>query len=434
MSRLQQGNLPAEKETSFVASHVDSRQSPYEESGSLQHDGRYGRQAKPSLSYSMSRHRERSVRRSAWSRPWSWTQLLSHVSILYCIGCCAFTDGSFVIWFWAVFVVTLLLYLYVCLANTQYRETPVDLTSDAFELRRCEDCDNNISAKRVKHCHLCNKCVADFDHHCRYLNSCIAGRTYNAWAIFVCGLLALMVGAAMSAIDNVQKQDPDEAPTLQWAACAFSAALSCLLALFLACLLLQHLYLACQGITTLEYVKSQDPGYPGLPPQGWRNSVKKDLCHRCGDDLILSEPCEDKDEICVCCICQVDLAKAQVSFMTCEGCAGDVNSVNVCIICRRISELPDRQVTTSRVATLRREPPYMGGSGGDGSGRVSDLRMPSTSSVHRGQIHYRHSFSALLASVEGGTGDAGENQACGGMCGSGDNDESSSEGDDGDDL
>ena len=35
------------------------------------------------------------------------------------------------------------------------------------------------------HCHICGKCVSQFDHHCHWLAACIGGRNYRARNTFI---------------------------------------------------------------------------------------------------------------------------------------------------------------------------------------------------------------------------------------------------------
>lgn len=375
----------------------------------------------------------RPQRRNAWSRPWSWAQLLSHLAVLYCIACFgAVLQARWLraggVWllalagFWGVLAVTLLLYFYVCLADTRYREVPVDLLPDDAEPRRCEECAACISHVRVKHCHICDKCVGDFDHHCRYLNSCIAGKTYRAWSAFVCGLLVLMVACCVGGWGEIAP--PMELDRFPLVAVGIMASLASLLAPFLACLLAQHLCLAIGGTTTLEYVKQQDAGFPGLPQKGWRLAVRRGECCNCHDHLELVE-IENIEEVWFCTVCQADLSKAQVKFFNCEECG----ACSVCIPCRRLAERPERQVVTSRVSTLRREPPWMT-SEDDSTGAGRNLRFPSscsTTALARRGKPSRNNLSALIANVEGSDGDTRRESSS--FCGGRRDEEDSSSGD-----
>ncbi|XP_065589460.1 palmitoyltransferase ZDHHC1 [Cyrtonyx montezumae] len=46
-----------------------------------------------------------------------------------------------------------------------------------IENHHCHVCDVNVSASS-KHCGSCNKCVRGFDHHCKWLNNCVGERNY----------------------------------------------------------------------------------------------------------------------------------------------------------------------------------------------------------------------------------------------------------------
>jgi len=298
---------------------------------------------------------------------WSWHQVGSHAAVLYSIAAFAavvhsrwqlagqlWMIGTVV--FWAIFTVTLILYFYVCRTDTTCHEAPLDLMSELHEPRICEECDTTIGSTRVKHCFTCNKCVADFDHHCRYLNVCITLGNYKAWSTFVLGLLILMVlcvvGSAGEMLDN----------DISWPSlvvCGLAFVSSGILVCFLTCLIAQHAYLVYEGFTTLEYVKNQAPGFPKLPVNGWRESVRRGECFNCEEGCTLAmievDPKDAKDEAWYCSVCQCDLAKAQVPFFNCDGC----DWVCVCIPCRRVAEGSSyRPVVTSRVSTLRREPPW----------------------------------------------------------------------------
>ncbi|KAJ2252833.1 hypothetical protein GGH98_002860, partial [Coemansia sp. RSA 454] len=88
----------------------------------------------------------------------------------------------------------------VILRNVEAREAQAQARNGAYEFRRgvavidvvSSEC--GVCCMRAKigtrHCKLCNKCVAGYDHHCRWLNTCVAAANYRLFMAFVvCALL-----------------------------------------------------------------------------------------------------------------------------------------------------------------------------------------------------------------------------------------------------
>lgn len=68
-----------------------------------------------------------------------------------------------------------------------------------IENGRCHLCNIKTSNFRTKHCSVCNKCVAQFDHHCKWLNHCVGGRNYVAFLMCVVSavITAMVILAAV---------------------------------------------------------------------------------------------------------------------------------------------------------------------------------------------------------------------------------------------
>ncbi|NXX77211.1 ZDHC1 palmitoyltransferase, partial [Urocolius indicus] len=62
-----------------------------------------------------------------------------------------------------------------------------------IENHHCFICDVDVSANS-KHCGICNKCVCGFDHHCKWLNNCVGERNY--W-LFLNSVLSAILGLGL---------------------------------------------------------------------------------------------------------------------------------------------------------------------------------------------------------------------------------------------
>ncbi|XP_061863397.1 palmitoyltransferase ZDHHC1 isoform X4 [Colius striatus] len=157
-----------------------------------------------------------------------------------------------------------------------------------IENHHCHVCDVDVSAKS-KHCGTCNKCVCGFDHHCKWLNNCVGERNYWLFlnsvlsAILGLGLLLLVacyvfaeffLDPAMLRSDrhfHALQNHTDcwlvflpAAPVETRASAVLGTAgifilLSLMTVILLGHLLIFHIYLMWNKLTTYEYILQQRP-------------------------------------------------------------------------------------------------------------------------------------------------------------------------------
>lgn len=73
-----------------------------------------------------------------------------------------------------------------------------------IESGHCHLCNIETSGQKTKHCSVCNKCVAVFDHHCKWLNHCIGGRNYILFLMCVStAIVAATFIAALAIIELI---------------------------------------------------------------------------------------------------------------------------------------------------------------------------------------------------------------------------------------
>lgn len=142
---------------------------------------------------------------------------------------------------------------------------------DARSMPFCRMCNVSVYS-RSKHCRACNKCVHVFDHHCTWLNNCIGAANYH-WFFMTVSAVAVMIGIVLFTslyifVDYFVNEGFDE--RVQAVAIFQDVPMEFFLGLliFMLCinsplflldlqLVLLHLFLASQDLTTYEYIMSK---------------------------------------------------------------------------------------------------------------------------------------------------------------------------------
>jgi hypothetical protein len=132
----------------------------------------------------------------------------------------------------------------------------------------CDYCEVCVGAN-TKHCRACDKCVHDFDHHCKWLNNCVGGANYRWFFLLICSVCLMtmvQLGASVQLYFSLLGDDSSSvlrrAPHLGeflgkgglLACLGVTAFLSLVFGLADSHLLIFHLYLAHQKISTYDFI------------------------------------------------------------------------------------------------------------------------------------------------------------------------------------
>ena len=141
---------------------------------------------------------------------------------------------------------------------------PFDTTLYSAMCSICDSCVDSTS----KHCGRCNRCVSNFDHHCKWLNNCVGRVNYRLFVwliaalectewiltIFSTDLIIIYARDRDRFEDAARSMAPSINPDAVAIAIIVEAVLSIAVGVAVLNLILLHIHLRCQGITTYEYI------------------------------------------------------------------------------------------------------------------------------------------------------------------------------------
>uniref|UniRef100_A0A7S3IXH2 Palmitoyltransferase n=1 Tax=Strombidium inclinatum TaxID=197538 RepID=A0A7S3IXH2_9SPIT len=121
----------------------------------------------------------------------------------------------------------------------------------AFWNRNCAEC-NEIKPARTNHCSICETCVFQMSHHCLFTNNCVGLENQRFFLLFI---LYCLIGTLFNLVSIVSVWHHFNY-RINHNLMHFVVVFDCLLA---GCLFFYNLwcwFLACVGVTTIEFMSS----------------------------------------------------------------------------------------------------------------------------------------------------------------------------------
>ncbi|CAN7110506.1 unnamed protein product [Brassica rapa subsp. narinosa] len=144
---------------------------------------------------------------------------------------------------------------------------------------------------RAKHCHDCDRCVLQFDHHCVWLGTCVGQKNHSKFWWYICEESALSIWTLIMYIDfltNVAK------PWWKNTIIILLLVVLVISLIFVLLLLLFHSYLILTNQSTYELVRRKRIPYMRNMPERvhpFSRGIKRNLYNVCcGNDTLDSLP------------------------------------------------------------------------------------------------------------------------------------------------
>jgi hypothetical protein len=130
----------------------------------------------------------------------------------------------------------------------KYRTKTVKQLREVW-VRVCETC-KEVKPARTHHCSICNECVFHMDHHCPWINNCVGMENYRFFALFLLYLMSGLIYFFLSVVSMWKHHNYKDNKAMMH----FITILDGALILVLVGFNVWNWFLACAGLTTLEFM------------------------------------------------------------------------------------------------------------------------------------------------------------------------------------
>ncbi|CAM9327941.1 unnamed protein product [Ectocarpus sp. 6 AP-2014] len=128
----------------------------------------------------------------------------------------------------------------------------------------CKKCKGPKPA-RAHHCHVCDQCIVNMDHHCPWMNNCVGYLNYRYFVLF---LMYMFVGCVYAVLVSAPqfmamakspgaRRKPSPLEMTQHSAIMMTFVLALSVGVAISVLLGWHIYLICSAQTTIEFYQNQ---------------------------------------------------------------------------------------------------------------------------------------------------------------------------------
>ncbi|KAK2196694.1 Palmitoyltransferase [Babesia duncani] len=153
--------------------------------------------------------------------------------------------------------------------------------------RHCKWC-CKYKPDRTHHCRVCGNCVLKMDHHCPWVNNCIGWRNHKFFILsllygsMVCNIIAILLYPQFRRVIR-----NSVVPMKDRILIAFGESSSIFFSVLCTVFTLFHLWLICEGFTTIEFCEKRSYSRMFVETSIWSNGIYYNICAAFGKSPLL---------------------------------------------------------------------------------------------------------------------------------------------------